>query len=318
MLAHAVFRDVFNVVSRFIVGYNDEIKIIFSALFSGGHVLIEGVPGVAKTLLAKLIARSLSLKFKRIQMAPDILPSDIIGFKAIDPKTGELRTILGPIFANIILVDEINRAPPKTQVALLEAMQEKHVTIEGDVYELPKPFMVIATMNPVEVESVFPLPEAELDRFSVSVNLGYLSRDEEIEIVKREQKILKGREPTITPIVDVATVLKVIDEVMEVHVDSDILKYIVDIIRATRTHESVHLGASPRSAVTLLRVSKAYAALNDRDYVIPDDVKHAAYYVLPHRLILKDKVLPRGAHMTQRTLALRVVEDVLKSIKPPW
>lgn len=251
-------------------------------------------------------------------MVSDILPADIIGFKAIDPKTGELRTVLGPIFANIVLIDEINRAPPKTQAALLEAMQEKRVTIEGDIYELPKPFMIIATMNPIEVEGVFPLLEAELDRFSVSINLNYLSRDEEIEIVRREQKIFKGKEPTITPIVNAKTVLKVIDEVMNVHVDSDILKYIVDIVRATRVHESVLLGASPRSAITLLRISKAYAALNNRDYVVPDDVKYTVRYVLPHRIILKSEMLPEGKQISQRTLALKVIEDVLKKVKPPW
>ena len=306
--AEALKLKLIDTLSRYIVGYEWGLELLLVGLLSRGHVLIEGLPGTGKTLITKLFAQSLGLEFKRIQMTPDMLPSDIVGARIVDPKTGELRLILGPIHANIVLIDELNRASPKTQSALLEAMQEGYVSIEGEEIKLPEPFMVIATLNPYEREGIFPLPIASLDRFTLSLEFDYLDRNGEIEVLRRDHK-LRGVEPSIKPIANTSEVLEAIDEASRIHVDEKIMSYIVEIVRATRSVEGVVLGASTRAAVHLLRACKAYASINGRDYVIPDDVKKLAIPVLSHRIITEEQ---------SYSAKKRVIELVVSRIPPPW
>ena len=295
-------------VSKVVVGKKEEIKLILASLYAGGHVLLEGLPGVAKTTIAKSIAKALKLDFKRIQFTPDLLPSDIIGTMVYNPKTGEFNLRLGPIFANIILADEINRASPKTQSALLEAMQEKQVTIEGETKKLPEPFMVIATQNPIELEGTYPLPEAQIDRFLMKVEIGYPTREETIEILVRLKEI---NEFNVEPAATAGDVLKIHNMLWNVYTDEKILNYITDIVEETRRHPDVKIGGSPRAAIALHVVSKAIALMDGRDYVIPDDVKRVAYAILNHRIILKPESEFEG--VTPR----RVIDDVLKAVPVP-
>jgi len=282
--AYSVSKRIMDNVSKVIVGKRDIIELILASLYAGGHVLLEGVPGVAKTLIAKTIARSMNLTFSRIQATPDLLPSDIIGTMVFDPKINDFKPRKGPIFANIVLFDEINRASPRTQSALLEAMQEKQVTIEGVTYKLPEPFMVIATMNPIEMEGTFPLPEAQLDRFLFKIIVDYPSRNETLEILKRIHFI---EEFNIEPVVNIDDIIKIKSMIPHVTVSDEILNYIVSIVEESRRHPLVKLGGSPRAAISMLLASKALALINGRSYVIPDDVKKVVKPVLRHRLILK-------------------------------
>lgn len=304
-----LYDKLVNRLQEFIIGHANDILLITIALLSRGHVIIEGLPGTGKTLMIKLFAASLGLDFKRIQMSPDMLPTDIIGAKILDPKTGELRLVLGPIHTNIFLVDEINRASPKTQSALLEAMQEGYVNIEGEEIRLPYPFMVIATLNPYEREGIFPLPLASTDRFMFSLAFRFPDRDQELEILRRDH-MRGGEDPVIEPIVSEEEVLAAIDEVKRVRVEEPLIEYIVDLIRATRTAKGVTLGASTRAGIHLLRASKALAAVNGRNYVIPDDIKHLAPKVLVHRLVFNEEY-PRN---TKEEL----VRTIIESVKPPW
>ncbi len=292
-----------------IIGHEEDILLLLVALLSRGHVIVEGLPGTGKTLMIKLFAMSLGLNFKRIQMSPDMLPTDIIGAKILDPKTGELRLILGPIHTNIFLVDEINRASPKTQSALLEAMQEGYVNIEGEEIKLPYPFMVIATLNPYEREGIFPLPLASTDRFMFSLVFGFLDRSRELEILRRDH-IRGGEDPVIEPITSREEVLAAINEVKHIRVEESIMEYIVDLIRATRTTKGIALGASIRAGIHLLRASKALAAINGRDYVIPDDVKYLAPKILVHRLVFNEEY--------SRDTREKLVKTIIESVKPPW
>jgi MoxR-like ATPase len=287
-----------------------ELKLITSALLSRGHILMEGVPGVAKTYTCKALAKLLGLSFKRIQMTPDLLPSDIIGFYVYDQKTGEFVLRKGPIFTNILLVDEINRASPRTQSALLEAMQERQVTIEGEVFKLEEPFMVIATQNPVEMEGVFPLPEAQLDRFLIKIITGYTSTQGLIKIMKRADEIEEAIE-SLKPVVTREEVLEGITVVKNIKVEDSIYSYIASIVEETRRHTAVKLGASPRAAIALIKMAKAWAYINSRNYVIPDDVKAVAKPVLVHRIILKPEFEIQGV------TAERVVDDVLIKVPVP-
>ncbi len=312
---HTVVGRVIEQVSKFIVGHERNLELIMSAILARGHILILGYPGSAKTLTAKLVAEALGLKFKRIQMASDVLPADIIGTKIVDPKTGSLRTVKGPIFANIVLVDELNRANPKTQAALLEAMQEYQVTIEGETYKLPQPFTVIATLNPVETQGIFPLPHAQLDRFMISLDFEYPAEDEEIEILKRDH-MLKGLEPRVEPIVAPNELAKAIDEASSTHISQDVLKYIVNIVRALREDSAVYLGPSPRASVMIMRMAKSIAAIRGRTYVIPDDVKYVAPYVLRHRIVLKGKYTANLWECIRDSE--RKVREVLNRIPTPW
>ncbi len=296
-------------LSQHIVGHEEDILLLLVALLSKGHVIVEGLPGTGKTLMIKLFAMSLGLGFKRIQMSPDMLPTDIIGAKILDPKTGELRLVLGPIHTNVLLVDEINRASPKTQSALLEAMQEGYVNIEGEEIKLPYPFMVIATLNPYEREGIFPLPLASTDRFMFSLEFPFLSRDKEIEILRRDHE-RGGEEPFLEPVTSRDEVLSAINEVKRVRVEEPLIEYIVDIIRATRQAKGVVLGASIRAGIHLLRATKALAAIRGRDYVIPDDIKYLAPRILVHRLVFGEE--------RSRKEKERLVKAVVESIKPPW
>ena len=287
-----------------------ELRLITCTLLSRGHVLLEGVPGVAKTYTAKALAKLLGLSFKRVQMTPDLLPSDIIGYYVFDQRSGGFVLRKGPIFTNILLVDEINRASPRTQSALLEAMQERQVTIEGEVFKLEEPFMVIATQNPIEMEGVFPLPEAQLDRFLVKIATGYTSTEGLVKIMKRADEIEEAIE-SLKPLATRDQVLEEIKAVKNVKVDDSIYSYIAAIVEATRRHNAVRLGASPRAAIALVKMAKAWAYTEGRNYVIPDDVKAVAHPVLDHRIIVRPELEIQGV------TPAKVVDDVLKSVPIP-
>jgi len=305
---YKITKSIVDEVSKIIVGKLDIINYILIALYSGGHVLLEGVPGVAKTLMAKTIARTFNMTYSRIQATPDLLPSDIIGTFVYDPKTGEFRPRKGPIFANIVLFDEINRASPRTQSALLEAMQERQVTIEGITFKLPEPFMVIATQNPIEMEGTFPLPEAQLDRFLLKVIVDYPSREESIEILRRIHFIEEFR---VNAVADASDVLKIREMLPHVRVSGEVMDYIVSIVEESRKHPHVRLGGSPRAGIALYLCSKAKALIEGREYVIPDDVKYVAYPVLRHRIILKPEAELEGITTDQ------VISEILKTVKVP-
>jgi len=287
-----------------------ELKLIVSAILSRGHVLMEGVPGVAKTYTCKAIARLLGLNFKRVQMTPDLLPSDIIGYYVYDQRSGVFVLRKGPIFTNILLVDEINRASPRTQSALLEAMQERQVTIEGENFKLEEPFIVIATQNPIEMEGVFPLPEAQVDRFLVKVITGYTTHKGLVKIAKRVDEIEEAIE-NLKPILSREDVLEEIKTTRTIHVDDSIYEYIANIVEETRKHPAVKLGASPRAAIALVKMAKAWAYCEKRNYVIPDDVKAIAKYVLAHRVLVKPELEIQGV------TSLRIIEEVLSKIPVP-
>ncbi|MEM1611414.1 MAG: MoxR family ATPase [Sulfolobales archaeon] len=287
-----------------------EIRLIVACLIARGHVVLEGVPGVAKTTMAKAVAKLLDLEFKRIQMTPDLLPLDIIGFYIYDQMTGEFRLRKGPIFTNILLADEINRASPRTQSALLEAMQERQVTIEGNTFRLEEPFIVIATQNPVEMEGVFPLPEAQLDRFLVKIETGYMSQKGFRDMLKRIDEIDRSIDD-LKPIISKNDVLRTIEEARKVRVDDSIIDYIASIVEATREHPAVKLGGSPRAGIAILRLARAWAYLEGRNYVIPDDVKAVAEPALIHRIILKPEYEIEGVTPS------KIVSDILQRVPVP-
>jgi len=295
-------------LGKIVVGKKDVIRNMLVALLAGGHVLLEGVPGVAKTFIAKYFAATMGLDFKRIQFTADLLPADIIGTNIYSQKTNEFEFIKGPIFTNILLADEINRAPPKTQGALLEAMQEKQVTVEGVTYKLQEPFMVLATQNPIETEGVYPLPEAQLDRFLFKLDVDYPTLDEELEIIKKKLTVKDPDEAHVDQIADRQTILRLRDIVLSVFVDEDVLKYISEIIFAFRNNPYVLYGSSPRASIALLFASRALAAIRGRDYVEPDDVRELVYPVLVHRLILKPEAELEG--ITPKN----IIENVLREI----
>jgi len=297
-------------VERAIVGKTPLLNHIVAAILSGGHVLLEDYPGLGKTLLAKSFARALGLVFKRIQFTPDLLPGDITGGYVYNRAEGRFELRRGPIFANIILADEINRASPKTQSALLEAMQEYQVTLEGDTMKLPEPFTVIATQNPIEYEGTFPLPEAQLDRFIMKLGVGHPGADDEQEILRRRRE-RRHDEVEIEEVSQVADLLARRETVETVHVDPDIERYIVALVSATRSDRRVAVGASPRGSLALLKLSRAWAALDSRDYVLPDDVKLFAGPALAHRLILKPDLW-----MKQKA-ADEVISSVVESVAVP-
>jgi MoxR-like ATPase len=305
----SVANRIIDNVSTVIVGKNQAIELVVVALLSNGHVLIEDVPGVGKTSLAKTIARSVGLSFNRVQFTPDLLPSDITGVTIFNQKTHEFEFRQGPIMAQIVLADEVNRATPKTQSALLEAMEEQQVTVDGVTYELPNPFLVLATQNPIEYEGTFPLPEAQLDRFLARVNLGYPDRNDEIKVLVNQQND--------HPIDDVKQVVTTDDlrdaqtAVKDVYVDELVYSYIVDIVRATREHADVYLGSSPRGSLGLFRASQALAAVNGNDYVLPDDVKRLAEPVLSHRMIVSPAARIRNVDTRG------IVEEILERVPVP-
>lgn len=276
-------------VERAIIGKRSVLEFVMMAVLCGGHVLFEDFPGLAKTLTAKSFAAALGLEFKRIQFTPDLLPGDVTGTHIYNQRTGEFELVKGPIFANIILADEINRAPPKTQAALLEAMQEYQVTLEGETLKLPQPFVVIATQNPIEYEGTFPLPEAQVDRFIMRLSIGYPSHQEEIEIIRRRRE-RKEDEVYLAAVTNPRELLEMSRALEGIYVDADIEDYIVSLVQATRKEAHVDVGSSPRGSLALLKLSRAHAAIQGRDFVLPDDVKHVAIPALAHRLILEPDV----------------------------
>jgi MoxR-like ATPase len=297
---------------KVIVGQDGVIDEVLMALFTGGHCLITGVPGLAKTLLIKTVARILDLSFKRIQFTPDLMPADITGTEVLDEQEGHrsLRFMKGPIFAQIILADEINRTPPKTQAALLEAMQEGQVTVEDTTYPLPPPFVVIATQNPIEYEGTYPLPEAQLDRFMLRVGVGYPDRDQEWEILQR--RIARGQdEVSLESVVGAAGLIDMQESLEGVYVGESVGYYLVDVAAATRSHPDVQVGASPRGALALLKLARGRALLDGRDFVTPDDVKAVAVAALAHRLTLRPELWVR------RVTGIDVVGAVLGQVPAP-
>jgi len=303
-------KRVIQQVERAVVGKRRLLEQILTAMLAGGHVLLEDYPGLAKTLTALSFAEALGLDFKRIQFTPDLLPSDITGSVIYDRAQGRFELRKGPIFANIVLADEINRASPKTQSALLEAMQEGQVTLEGETLALPKPFIVIATQNPIEYEGTFPLPEAQLDRFLIKLAVGYPSLDEEQEILRRRRE-RRTDAFQIERVTDAAELLALRQVIEETHVDPDIERYIVQLVDATRRDKRVVVGASPRGSLALLKLARVQAALDGRAYVIPDDVKAFIRSALIHRLILTPDL------WMQRRAADSVLDEIIRTVDVP-
>jgi MoxR-like ATPase len=297
-------------VERAVVGKRYALELILIGVLADGHVLLEDYPGLAKTLIARSFARATSLRFSRIQFTPDLMPSDVTGSSVFDQRRTEFTFLPGPIFTNLLLADEINRAPPKTQAALLEAMQEHQVTIEGETRPLERPFIVLATQNPIEYEGTYPLPEAQLDRFLLRIGVGYPSREHEIEMLTR--RIERGDdEIELTPVVDAATLIAMQRALEQVHVANAIEGYIVDLVAATRASKRLAVGASPRGSLALLKLSRAKAALAGRDFVVPEDVKAVAVPALAHRLMLRPEL------WVQRVRAADIVEEALETVPTP-
>ena len=291
-------------LGRTIVGKSEAIRLVLVALLSGGHALLEDVPGVGKTLLAKSLARSIDGKFQRLQCTPDLLPTDVTGTNIWNPKNGEFEYLPGPVFANILLVDEINRATPRTQSALLEVMEEQQVTVDGVSRKVPTPFFVIATQNPIEYQGTFPLPEAQMDRFILSLTLGYPSQNEELQMLQRLQAGVKVED--LQPCISLDEVQELRKLCSQVKVETSLQQYILDLVRATREDEEIALGVSPRGTIALQKATQALAFLSDRTYAIPDDIKLLAPHVLSHRLI------PSGGRKVKT-----VVEKLLRQVSIP-
>ena len=302
-----------NGVAAAVVGQNETVELMLTTLVTGGHILLEGPPGTAKTLIAQAFARTLSLSFGRIQFTPDLLPGDILGVNLFNFQTSSFHLRQGPIFCDLLLADEINRTPPKTQAALLEAMQERQVTLDGETRPLSAHFLVVATENPIEQQGVYPLPEAQLDRFLFKHLLGYPSRDEEVRIVAREDQGINDKAllDRVTPVVGHAGVAEMIETAQAVRLGGEVGAYVVDIVRATRESADISVGASPRAAAQIARAARARAALDGRDYVVPDDVKALALPALRHRI----QVSP-AAEIEGRTAEM-AIKAVIDRITPP-
>jgi MoxR-like ATPase len=297
-------------VEKAVVGKRDALELILLTLLADGHVLLEDYPGLAKTLIARSFASATSLRFSRIQFTPDLMPSDVTGSSIFDQRNAEFAFLPGPIFTNLLLADEINRAPPKTQAALLEAMQERQVTTEGATRPLDAPFIVLATQNPIEYEGTYPLPEAQLDRFLMRIGIGYPSREHEIEMLGR--RLDRGEdEVELAPVVDGPTLLEMQRALEQVHVADSIEGYIVDLVSATRDSKRLAVGASPRGSLALLKLSRARAALSGRDFVVPEDVKAVAVPALAHRLTLRPEL------WVQRIRGEDVVAEALETVPTP-
>ena len=305
-----IMRSIISESSRILVEREREVKFIVASMVVSGHVLLEGVPGIAKTLTARVVAKLFNLSYRRIQFTPDLLPADIIGTKVYNPKTSDFEIRTGPIFANIVLADEINRASPRTQSALLEAMQERQVTIEGETMRLDDPFIVIATQNPIEMEGTFPLPEAQIDRFLVKINVEYPSDQGLVQIMKRADEIEEELK-RLSPVASGDDIISARSEVRKVFIDDSLLDYIVKIVKGTHEHPAVRLGASPRGAIALHKLSRVWAIMSGRDYVIPDDIKAVARETLQHRIILKPEFAFEGI------TPARVIEEVLAKVPVP-
>jgi MoxR-like ATPase len=303
-------RTILGTLQQVIIGKDQVLQHLLLGLYSRGNILIEDFPGLAKTLIARLIAQATGLTFKRIQFTPDLLPGDITGGFIYNQKRGEFEFRPGPLFTNLVLADEVNRAPPKTQAALLEVMQERQVTVDGTTYAVPQPFLVLATQNPIELEGTYPLPEAQLDRFIMRLRVGYPSVEEERQILahrgaRRQERV------DLEPVTDVAQLLQLQATVEQVHATADIERYIASITAATRQHPQVQVGASPRGSLALYQLARAHAMVEERDFVLPDDVKAMAPAALVHRLLLKPELWVRGVQ------AEHIVQDILQRISVP-
>jgi len=297
-------------VERAVIGKREVIELVLLGILANGHILLEDVPGLAKTLLARSFAAATSLRFRRIQFTPDLMPSDVTGSSIFDQRTSDFSFRPGPIFANLLLADEINRAPPKTQAALLEAMQEDQVTVEGATHVLEQPFIVLATQNPIEYEGTYPLPEAQLDRFILRTGVGYPTRDDEWELLARRLE-RRADEVVIEPVVDGPGLVAMQEALEQVHVAESVGLYMVDLVAATRASARLQIGASPRGTLALLKLSRGRAALDGRDYVTPDDVKAVAVPALAHRLTLRPEL------WVQRIRGEDVVREALDTVPTP-
>ncbi|PKQ45349.1 magnesium chelatase [Confluentibacter flavum] len=299
-------------IGKVIVGQKNMIDMLIASLLAKGHSLIEGVPGVAKTITAKLIAKSLSVGFSRIQFTPDLMPSDILGTSIFNLKTSEFEFKKGPIFSNMVLIDEINRAPAKTQAALFEVMEEQQITIDGNKFMLESPFMVLATQNPIEQEGTYRLPEAQLDRFLFKIDVEYPNLDEEIEIISREHQLKERvKIEEITSFLTAAQISNYQKLVTQILVEEHLLKYIAELIIATRNNPFLYLGASPRASIAILKASKAFAAMSGRDFVTPEDIKRAAIPVLHHRVIVTPEREMEGVSSKQ------VITQIIETVEIP-
>lgn len=296
-------------IGKVIVGQKDMIDMLIASLLAKGHSLIEGVPGVAKTITAKLIAKSLSVGFSRIQFTPDLMPSDILGTSIFNLKTSEFEFKKGPIFSNMVLIDEINRAPAKTQAALFEVMEEQQITMDGNKFILESPFMVLATQNPIEQEGTYRLPEAQLDRFLFKIDVEYPNLDEEIQILSKEHQLKeKVKIDEITPFLTATQISSYQKLVTQILVEEHLLKYIAELIVATRNNPFLYIGASPRASIAILKASKAFAAMTGRDFVTPEDIKRAAIPVLHHRVIVTPEREMEG--VTSKQIITQIIETV--------
>ena len=304
-----IARDIVDNVSKVIVGKTEVIEHALAALIAQGHILVEDVPGVGKTMLAKSLSVSIGCDFKRIQFTPDLLPSDVAGISVYNQSSGEFQFRPGPIMAEVVLADEINRATPKTQSALLEAMEELQVTVDGVTHHLQHPFIVLATQNPIEYEGTFPLPEAQLDRFLMRISLGYPEFEEEISVIGQQEQTHPI--DSLTPVTNPAEIIHLQEAAKEVYVDRAVREYIVTLTESTRDHRDVALGASPRASLGLFRASRALALVLDRDYVIPDDIKALAPAVIAHRIILAPSARMRGIRSAD------LIADLLNSVAVP-
>ncbi|MGM9943779.1 MAG: AAA family ATPase [Lysinibacillus sp.] len=296
-------------IEKVMIGKREVAELSIVALLAGGHVLLEDVPGVGKTMMVRSLSKSVGANFKRIQFTPDLLPSDVIGVSIYNPKTLQFEFRPGPIVGNIILADEINRTSPKTQAALLEAMEEASITIDGETLDISKPFFVMATQNPIEYEGTYPLPEAQLDRFLLKIKMGYPTAQQEIEVLRRAE----NRQPIqeIEAVMSVEELLKLQQYVKQVYVEDGVKSYIVDIARATRNHQNVYLGVSPRASIALMKAAQAYAFMQNRDFVKPDDIKYLAPFVFGHRLILAPEARYEGVQPED------VIQEVIQQIFVP-
>ncbi|RYG73122.1 MoxR family ATPase [Lentibacillus lipolyticus] len=306
---HEKLEKLLSNINKVMIGKEEEITLSLVALLAQGHVLLEDVPGVGKTMLVRTLAKSLDCDFRRIQFTPDLLPADVTGVSIYNPKEMEFEFRAGPILGNVVLADEINRTSPKTQSALLEAMEENNVTVDGHTIPLKKPFFVMATQNPIEYEGTYPLPEAQLDRFILKMRLGYPSAEQEMQMLERTSK--EHPIETISPVMNQEELLAIQEEVKDVYLDQNVQWYIIKLVTSTRDHESIYLGVSPRASIALMQAAKAYAYLHGRDYVLPDDVKYLAPFVLAHRVILNAEAKYGG--LTSE----RVIDHIVKNTQVP-
>lgn len=299
-------------IKKYLIGQEEVIELLLTGILSNGHILLEGVPGIAKTLIAKIIAKTLSVEFSRIQFTPDLMPSDIIGTSIFNMKTSDFVFKKGPIFSNIVLIDEINRAPAKTQAALFEVMEERQITFDGTTYQLDFPFLTIATQNPIEQEGTYRLPEAQLDRFLFKVKIGYPSVDEEKEILLRYKNEIKSPDLSEIKAVIKPEAIKEFQKIIEkVKVEDQLINYVAELINQTRSHGKLFLGASPRASLAILRTAKTIAAMRGRDFVIPDDIQYVAYPVLNHRIILSPEAEMEGLEPEN------IIQEIIQKVEVP-